>query len=98
MQGEFPKKGEVVYLEDLPDNVVIAPGAIQVTNVDIPVYSQNGSVIGKARVVEGDSDETSVLVELETNNPIVALLFKNSLIGLSVVSKNDDPYGRTADR
>jgi hypothetical protein len=96
-----PQKGEVVYLEDRPDNVVIAPDAFKVTDVDIPVRLPNGVVCGKARVVEGDDDEASVLIELESSHPAVASMLKTRILSVSLNEdfiNNPDSYGRSIDQ
>jgi hypothetical protein len=91
MQGELPKKGEIVYLEDLPDNVVIAPGAIRVTDVDVPVRLPNGVVCGKARVIEGDDMDVSILIEVESSHPAVAPLLKSGIFSISLEEVNHKP-------
>lgn len=94
MLGKLPKKGEVVDLMDLPENVVFLPGAFQVTNVDVPVRLPDGTVGGKARVIQGDGDEVSVLVEIESSNPIVASLFKqDKLFAVSLVTEEQMGQG-----
>lgn len=75
---------EIISLIDLPDNVVFARNAVKVTEVDVPLTLEDGTVVGKARVVEGDDNETTVLIELEATNPIVAGLFKSELVGMSI--------------
>lgn len=96
-----PNKGDVVYLEDLPDHVTIAPGAIQVRDVEIPVRLPDGSVGGKARVIEGDDEDVSVLVEIESLTPNGASFFKNArLFEVSLVTEEQmvqDTYIRTVD-
>ena len=91
MQDEFPKKGEIVYLEDLPENVMIAPDAVFITKVDVPVYLPDGTIGGKARIIEGEGED-AVLIELETTNPIIALLFKTELIGMSIFYHPSNPF------
>ena len=103
MKGDSnrPQKGEVVYLEDLPDNIVIAPDAVQVTDVDIPVRLPNGVVCGKARCVEGNDDDTSVLIELESSHPAVADLLKARIFEVSLVEADSlvqDTYIRSIDQ
>jgi hypothetical protein len=83
-ESQPPKKGQIVDLTNLPDNVVIASGAVRITDVDVPLYLPSGYICGKARVVEGD-DEDAVLIEVESSNPMVASLFKSEIIGLSLV-------------
>jgi hypothetical protein len=63
-------------------------GDIQVTNVDVPVRMPDGTVCGKARVVEGDSDEVSILVEIESNHPLIASLFKSQMCAISLFDED----------
>ena len=97
----WPKKGEVVRLEDLPDGVVFGPDTFKVTDVDIPVRLPNGVVCGKARVIEGDDNEASVLIEVESSHPAVADLLKTRILEVSLVEAEalvQDTYIRSVDQ
>lgn len=86
--GNQLKKGQIIDLLNVPDNVVFSPDALRsITNVDVPLYLPDGTIGGKARVVEGD-DEDAVLIEVESSNPMVAQLFKREIIGISLVHRS----------
>jgi hypothetical protein len=84
------REDQIVDLLDMPGHVVFSPDAFKITNVDVPFFLPDGTIVGKARVVEGD-DEDAVLIEVETTNPIVANLFKADIIGLSLVYREASP-------
>lgn len=79
--------GQIIDLLNMPDNVVFSLDAFTITHVDVPLYLPDGSIGGKARVVEGDGDD-AVLIEVESSNPMVARLFKGEIIGISIVHKS----------
>lgn len=80
------RRKQIIDLLNMPDHVVFSPDALQITNIDVPLYLPNGSIGGKARVVEGD-DEDAILIEIESSNPMVAQLFKGDIIGISLVQR-----------
>jgi len=66
--------------------MVFDSGAVQVTNVDVPVRLPDGTVCGKARVIEGRTDDATILVELEWDNPLVTKFFKSGLYEISLAT------------
>lgn len=64
---------------------VVEALGIRMTQVHIPVTLPDGTVVGKACIVEGEDPDTSVLVELENIDPTVVDLLKNALVGLSII-------------
>lgn len=80
------RRKQIIDLLNMPDHVVFASDALQITNLDVPLYLPNGAIGGKARVVEGD-DEDAILIEIESSNPMVAQLFKGDIVGISLVQR-----------
>lgn len=80
------RKSQIVDLLDIPDNVVFSPDAFPLTKVDVPLYLPNGTIGGKARIIEGD-DEDAILIEVESSNPMITELFKGEIIGVSLVHR-----------
>jgi hypothetical protein len=64
---------------------------ITVTEVDVPVYLSNGTITGKARIIEGEGED-AVLIELEAKNPEMVSLMKAQLVGISLVSRERSPF------
>jgi hypothetical protein len=51
-------KKEIVHLEDLPEDTVIAPGAFKIPSHEVPLVVYSGgvrTVLGTAKVTEGPS-------------------------------------------
>lgn len=65
--------------------------SVHVTEVDVPVYLPGGTTAGKARIVEGEGEDT-ILIELEATNPAVAQLVKARLVGISLVHADRSPF------
>lgn len=63
----------------------------RITEVDVPVYLPNGTITGKARIIEGEGED-AVLIELEAMSPMMASLMKNQLIGISLVTRERSSF------